>query len=192
MCQLRISDAREARPEHLQGGPPRGGLWWATQLSCIQAPSQNGRLGSEGCTALQVGRQEMDRPQRGALFLLVQTRLHDTGHRAPGTRRRAQCSPAPVATETPFALEKGPSPRHSLTLAPSCPHLGSTTGGPACSAPGAFTLIAPPASCRCGLHPPSHATGSLLSLFLCPVLCPCPPDSRVPPEFPFFMPPWSP
>lgn len=33
---------------------------------------------------LQVGRQEMDRPQRGALFLLVQTRLHDTGHRAPG------------------------------------------------------------------------------------------------------------
>lgn len=181
-------------------GPPTlcGGVSWKggsgeeTWLSAWFRVSKPGLRAQPPLTP-QVGRQEMDRPQRGALFLLVQTRLHDTEHRAPGTRCRAQCSPAPVATETPFALEKGPSPRHSLTLAPSCPHLGSTAGGPACSAPGAFTLIAPPASCRCCLPPPpSHATSSLLSLFLCPVLCPCPPDSRVPPEFPFFMPPWSP
>lgn len=37
----------------------------------------------------QMGRQEMDRPQRGALFLLLQTSLHGIGHRAPGAKHSA-------------------------------------------------------------------------------------------------------
>lgn len=59
----------------------KGGSGEETWLSAWFRVSKPG-LRAQPPLIPQVGRQEMDRPQRGALFLLVQTRLHDTGHRA--------------------------------------------------------------------------------------------------------------